>query len=593
MGRKSFVEEISKEELIEDAKRIYEKERKKNPKFELFRDDYSKYSKYKRSQLSKHFGSWKSFIELIESYFKPNREDIINNAKEIFLEEKEKNKNFVLKRDFFVKKGNYTKIQIETEFGTFTDFLDIVKKELGIVEEEVITRDSFDNIKKDERKKLGNRKYVVTSLVAGTQIDDRFLNSIKNYCKHNKAELVVLAMRGISVDDIFYPEILSKVEDNICSEMVFNSNLKAVDFKLSPAMINPLTGLGRMGAKRTSLIIASPKQQMQSVPVSNRTLPHVLYSTGTISIPEYSNNRIGVLGEEDNVVGGLIVEIENNEIFHIRLIVSDNKGCFYDLDKYYSPDEIKKSSIEAIVLGDLHSGSEDAMAVQSWKEIIHLTNPKYIVFHDIMDSMSINHHQEKNIVYNANLPVHAKTLEKELDTLGNTLKQWSEEFKKSTLIITKGNHDAWLDKYLQEGKYARPEQAHNHRFALSLANYVLDDKNPIEEYINKKYKIKNIKWLRIDEDFIIKRNQLGYHGAKGSNSGRNSAAALELARGAGIYGHSHSPAILRNTMIVGTTTKLKLDYNMDGASSWLHASGLLYSSEYKTLIISIEGKWKI
>ena len=244
-------------------------------------------------------------------------------------------------------------------------------------------------------------------------------------------------------------------------------------------------------------------------------------------------------------------------------------------------------------MGDLHSGSEDELAIEAWKDCIKLTKPKYVVMHDVMDNASINPHEEKNIVYNANLPEFAKTLENEMNLLGNTLKRWATEFNKTQFVITKGNHCIWLTKYLEQGKYARQDQAHNHRFALSLAPYVLDNKNPIAEYINKIFKIKNIKFLEVDDDFKIKKQQLGYHGHRGSNSGKSSAAGLELSQGMGIFGHTHSCSVLRGVMIVGTSTKLKLSYNKDGASSWTHSSGLLYPSGHKTLIISVEGKWKI
>ena len=584
--------QITKEELVNDAVNIYKRERKKNPKFILYRDNYSKFSKYKRADLSKHFGSYKDFIIEVESFFKPTREDIINDAKQIYSKGLEKNKNFVLKRDYYVKTGVYSKNQIEEEFGTFTDLLNIVKEEMGIKDEEGLTREDF-NIVKDESSKGDERKYFITSAIVGSEISMPFLKSIKTYCKHNKAELIILVMRGISKKDIFLPHVLKEIEDYICTEIKFNENLQAKDFKLSPMMMKPLTGIARIGSKETNLIVASPKQQVESVAVSNRTLPHISFTTGTLSTPEYTNDRIGVLGEQDNIIGGLIVEIRDEEIFHLRMVGADKKGCFYDLDNYYTQDSVKKSTIEAFVMGDLHSGSEDESAINAWKDCIKLTKPKYVIMHDVMDNASINPHEEKNIVYNANLPEFAKTLENELNLLGDTLNQWTSEFNKTQFVITKGNHCIWLTKYLEQGKYARQEQAHNHRFALSLAPYVLDGKNPIAEYINKKFKIKNIKFLEVDDDFKIKKQQLGYHGHRGSNSGKSSAAGLELSQGMGIFGHTHSCSVLRGVMIVGTSTKLKLAYNKDGASSWTHSSALLYPSGHKTLIISIKGKWKI
>ena len=498
-----------------------------------------------------------------------------------------------LSRDYFVKNSGITKHTIGATFGNYNQFIKVLKKKYEIIdEEEKITRDSF-NILKDVSDKKKSRTYFVTCAIAGAEISIPFLKSAKTFCKHKKGELMILLMRGIKKNEIFLPHVLKEIEDYICTEIKFNNNLQAKDFKILPSMMKPLTGLARIGSKETSLIVASPKQQVETVAVSNRTLPHVLFTTGTLSIPEYANDRMGVLGEQDNIIGGLIVEIRDEEIFHVRMVGADKKGCFYDLDNYYTQNGVKKSKVEAFVMGDLHSGSEDEIAIKAWKDCIKLTKPKYVIMHDVMDNASINPHEEKNIVYSANLPEFAKTLESELNTLGNTLKKWTSEFNKTKFVITKGNHDLWLTKYLQQGKYALKEQAHNHRFALSLAPYVLDEKNPIAEYINNIFKLKNITWLEVDDDFKILKQQLGYHGHKGSNSGKSSAAGLELSQGMGIFGHTHSCSVLRGVMIVGTSTKLKLAYNKDGASSWTHSSALLYPSGHKTLIIVVEGNYKI
>jgi hypothetical protein len=510
-----------------------------------------------------------------------------------FYEENKEDCPVCLSRDYFTKNSSITKHVIETTFGNYNQFIKVLKKKYEIEDEkENITRDDF-NIIKDESNKKNKRKYFVTSAIAGAEISIPFLKSIKTYCKQNKAELIVLPMRGIHKKDIFLPHVLKEIENYICTKIKFNNNLQAKDFRVLPSMMKPLTGLARIGSKETSLIVASPKQQVETVAVSNRTLPHVLFTTGTLSVPDYADDRLGILGDQDNIVGGLIVEIRDEEIFHIRMVGSDNKGCFYDLDNYYTQNGVKKSKIEAFVMGDLHSGSEDEQAIKAWKDCIKLTKPKYVVMHDVMDNASINPHEKKNIVYSANLPEFAKTLESELNTLGNTLKKWTSEFSKTKFIVTKGNHDLWLTKYLQQGEYALKEQAHNHRFALSLAPYVLDEKNPIAEYINKKFNLKNITWLEVDDDFKVLKQQLGYHGHKGSNSGKSSAAGLELSQGMGIFGHTHTCSVLRGVMIVGTSTKLKLSYNKDGASSWTHSSALLYPSGHKTLIIVVEGNYKI
>lgn len=53
-----------------------------------------------------------------------------------------------------------------------------------------------------------------------------------------------------------------------------------------------------------------------------------------------------------------------------------------------------------------------------------------------------------------------------------------------------------------------------------------------------------------------------------------------------ISGHTHSPFLGQNSMVVGTSTKLKLDYTK-GPSSWLNAHGILYGNGKYALITLI------
>jgi len=53
-----------------------------------------------------------------------------------------------------------------------------------------------------------------------------------------------------------------------------------------------------------------------------------------------------------------------------------------------------------------------------------------------------------------------------------------------------------------------------------------------------------------------------------------------------ISAHEHTPKIHPNGMVVGTLTKLKLGYTK-GASSWLNANGILYSSGKYSLLTLI------
>ena len=93
------------------------------------------------------------------------------------------------------------------------------------------------------------------------------------------------------------------------------------------------------------------------------------------------------------------------------------------------------------------------------------------------------------------------------------------------------------------------------------------------------------------EDMRIAGCQLAAHGDKGPNGSHGNLTSIEKSYLNSVTGHSHTPKILRNAWSVGTTSKLKLNYN-SGPSSWLHASVGLYENGQKQMYISIEGKWR-
>jgi len=488
-------------------------------------------------------------------------------------------------RDYFRQHTKYQEKSWTHLFGSFKSF-----KQLASTQKEV-TRESI-RIKKNDRRKGTKRKYFVTSAISGAELDQDFFLSALNYCKLTNTRLVILPMRGVKVSDAGYAEELLENADYFATEYIFNSNLVAKDFLINPQMMNPLTGLDRFGQKHYSLIIASPKQFMRVVPVSHESYPHTIHSTGSITIPTYASTRVGRLAEQDHCRGGLIVEIENDKIFHIRQIQADKNGNFYDLGTYYTRKESEASRVSAIVLGDMHIGFECPTAVKAWMECIKKTNPKYIIMHDIFNAHSISHHHINNIERQVNRKKELNTLKKELNVVGETLKKWSETFPDKEIIVVRSNHDEALDRYLFECRYK--DDWINHRLALRLAAWLINEKNPLEEYITTMFNIKNIRWLRRDKDYKLHNVIISAHGDKKAyGAATNNVLNAESSYGNAIIAHSHSPQVYRNVWRVGTTTELILDYNKGAPSNWLHASCLLYKSQQRQMITAIEGNWKI
>ena len=170
--------------------------------------------------------------------------------------------------------------------------------------------------------------------------------------------------------------------------------------------------------------------------------------------------------------------------------------------------------------------------------------------------------------------------------------------EKTEIVRVKGNHDEFLDRYLQENRYLTED--HNWRIGheLALACYDPDNpqrriKDPLKEGLELYGGIPpKVTFLQRNQDCKVLGWQLGAHGDKGGNGARASINGLENAYGKSITGHSHTPQILRGTVVVGTSTDLTLTYT-DGPSSWMHTHAVLWTNGRVQLINIINGQWRM
>lgn len=448
-----------------------------------------------------------------------------------------------------------------------------------------------------------SKRFVITTAVNGCEVHDKFYASLKRFCDENEAQLLVLVASDPAHNrDKQWGTISARLKNEtlVLEDTSLNSNVFLSTIKLSAKHIDPTTGLGRIGQRNGTFIYASPKQRLKAIPVSNSALPHFMMTTGAITVNNYDTDlymsqRTAYIAKNDHVLGAIIVEIVDDEHYHFRQIQSDSKGCFYDLGTKYAPTSSTPIRPEAFILGDWHAGSTDPDARKAWEEVAKLTKPKKILLHDAFDGVSINHHEKHYKLLKAQRAEKGQLcLLSELNILAEDIKNLTQ--LTDEVVVVKSNHDQFLERYLQEGKYVDDPQ--NHRISLILALQLLDRKDPLKFAINElclnndKKIIDRIKWLSIDDDFKIEGIQCGAHGHLGPNGAKGSIEGMENAYGNSVSGHSHTPQILRGAWCVGTSSLLKLEYNR-GASSWLHSSCLIYPGGARQLINCIEGKWKL
>lgn len=505
-----------------------------------------------------------------------------------------------LTREEFKNEG-FNRNKVEYHFGSLTNLKKQAKEYNSAAFNNIIDSDLFNPKKFNELKDLAKeyKKFVITCAVTGCDVHDGFYKTIKNYCKINNALLLILPCSDPAhTRDKNKWSLSEKLKDEmiVFSDLGLNSNLFLSTIKTSAKQLDPITGLGRIGSRNGSFIFASPKQRLKLIPTSNVKLPHALMTTGAITKPEYNtemymSERTAYLGDNDHIVGGIVVELVDDKFFHFRQIQAESTGHFNDLGVYYTQTETDWQPPEALVLGDWHSGETDSKVKEITFDMIRELKPEVLVVHDLFDGCSICHFDVKKSVNLAVKEAEGKlNLGAELQLVANELNELTKLADK--VVIVKSNHDERLEKYLNDSRYINDPQ--NHLLCLKLAAAFIEGNDPLKWAMENIYKINDpnkVKWLSRDEDYKIARIELGSHGDLGSNGSKGNLKATEGCYGNSVTGHFHNPEILRGAYQVGTSTKLKLCYNR-GASNWLHTHCLVGASGNRQLINIINGKWR-
>lgn len=504
----------------------------------------------------------------------------------------------------------YTSHQINRLFGGMRKLYDYLanKKEYeyifnNLVNDTLFTQQAFDELKKKVKNK---KKFLITTAVSGKEIEENCFKSMQTFEEIEDAMIIVQPCEDVaSRNSIFDYELDKRLRH--CGfafkDLYLNKKFFLSAIKVSAKQINPLTGLERLAQAKGSMALASPKQYLQFVANSNIKMPRALMTTGAITIADYSSElsmskRTSYLAEFDHVMGAIIVEIEDDRIFHFRQIQFDDDGSFYDLGWKYKPDgtveEVKETKC---VFGDTHVGSHCLEVDKCLQDITEYVNCNEVIVHDLFDNRFNNHHDIHKPVLRGILAREGKTkLLHEGEITASWLNEWSSKIDKLTIV--KSNHDEALERYIDEGRWKDdPENLYD---ALDLVKARMDGKDPLKHLIVDKIGLNNpkkVKWLDRDEDYMVYGIENGAHGDKGGNGSRGSLRSIEKAYYKATVGHAHTAGIWREVYQVGTSTVLKLSYNT-GPSSWTNTMCIQYPNGQRQLVNIIRTKdgkvtWRI
>lgn len=439
----------------------------------------------------------------------------------------------------------------------------------------------------------------------------KLIEGLEKLCGEGDGELLILSMSGMNLSETeLHPyfnnkKVLYSMKEKECQ---LNQNIKLSGMIEPPQNMDIPNTRDRFVQKDQSVIMAHSKQRLRCVPTGNKKLPKIIATTGCCTIPNYNINRKNATGNRradialrDHTYGAIIVEVVNATHYNLRHIPAQGNGKFVDMGiKFDGNKKPQKIRVEALVLGDLHVGETDEKTMKANYEMIDFFKPKRLFIHDLADSYSINPHEKEDCVIQAiKSRLGMLDLDKELEGYYHVLLNLGKAMgKRSEILIVPSNHDNFIYRYIADGNF--PKDPINAEVGSYLFNKVLTkSKRPedamdliVEEGIKKIGKIpSNVHFLKFRDEYKVWGYELANHGHLGHSGGKGSTKAQELMYGKSITGHTHSPEILRDTIVVGTSSKLDLGYTL-GGSKWMAANAVLYEGGLVQLLPIINGKWK-
>lgn len=450
---------------------------------------------------------------------------------------------------------------------------------LGISESSQPESPQFE-LAKEYKYDTSKKCFIITWAQNDTPVHPQFFSNIIAYSKKLNAGLHIIAGRYKNPTSVFTDRKYDHWADETleyldASRHELHKYLWIMsDVKIQPTAVNPMTGLQGMSGVN-SCIFGSPKVQLETIPAPNSNFPKMMLTTGACTISNYTDSKSGKKGEFHHQLGFAIVEIQDDEVYFVRQVTALDNGNFTDLIYNVSYNFETDSSVisealppSAIIMGDIHYGQHDPLIIEKTLEFAKLVKPKYIVMHDVFDGLSINHHDSKDPIIQYHRELNGtNSLKCEINYMLSEL----EKFKDFKVVIVRSNHDNFIDRWIKETDWRKASTLKNSLEYMEYCAVLLrgDAPNGLIPYIiNQRFP--NFITLKVCDSFIINGWEVGLHGDIGFNGSRGSIEQFRKMNTKIIVGHSHTPSRKDGAISVGTSSKLRVNYNI-GPSNWLQS----------------------
>ena len=455
-----------------------------------------------------------------------------------------------------------------------------VSEKLNLKEREDVVPEQY-TLAQNREFDTNKKRFIITWAQNNTPVNTGLLKNMEAYAEYINASIHVIAGRYKNPTSMwtnqqeqneFWDEKVVKYLDANRHDIHKYVSIMS-DIKVQPTAVNPMTGMNALSGVN-SCIFGAPKVQMEMIPVLDGNIPKMMATTGSITKKNYTDSKSGKVGDFHHTFGFCIVEIKDEEVFFIRQVTADDKtGAFTDLYYHVSNGTVSRVvSVAAAVLGDLHLGHHDEQVIDTTLNVLFKNlKPANVVLHDVFDGHSISHHESKDAfqLYRREQD-GTNSVKREVDNM----LEWLKKVEKYNVTIVRSNHDDFIDRWLINNDWKK-----NIKNALEYIEYshaILRGDAPkgIIPYLIEKH-FPKMRTLDRSTSFKVKDWELGQHGDVGANGSRGSLLQFRKLNTKCVVGHYHSPGRKDGGLAVGTSTKLRVGYNI-GPSSWLQSHVIIH-----------------
>jgi hypothetical protein len=459
--------------------------------------------------------------------------------------------------------------------------------------------------KKDPKKHIQftnacNRSFIQTKkntiivwAQAVTPIHERLWEYIQLYAKHQDANIIVIPGTYLNNNSPFMWKREYAWDDRLseylyATECKVHSHLSVIaDTDIVPTAKRPLRNLQGVTGIESS-IVGHPRQQMLISPTMKNRRRKFMFSTGSITVPNYRRARVGKEAQQYHRMGFLFVENINEENFVARHVYAEDDGSFQDLIWRVDENGVNiRNDWEAMIFGDTHLTKEDEEMLKESRRLFDIAKCKRSIWHDLFDGESINHHEAKNYVIQvikARKGLHS--LKNELDYNKKFVREWLD----TNMYIIPSNHPDWIDKWVEYNQGAK--DAHNAFLFNRFQSILFEEQAPkgLYAYVLEEEFGDKITCMHRDDSLEICGIEVNNHGDLGANGAKGTPETFAKLPHPVVSGDKHNCYTLDDAYGVGISSVLDHKYNK-GMSSWAQSNGIILSNGRFQHLLYFDGKF--